>query len=59
MKPVIIITIAFVLLIPISVNAEVNPYEIIEVSLNKEFVENGGLFSSIFPGTDQYFEDIL
>ena len=45
MKPVIIITIAFVLLIPISVNAEVNPYEIIEVSLNKEFVEKGKMIS--------------
>ena len=41
MKPVIIIIIVFVLLIPISVHAEVNPYEIIEVSLNKEFVEKG------------------
>ena len=29
------------------------------IGKHKEFVENGGLFSSIFPGTDQYFEDIL
>ena len=29
------------------------------IGKHKEFVENGGLFLSIFPGTDQYFEDIL
>ena len=29
------------------------------INKHKSFVENGGLFLSIFPGTDQYFEDIL
>jgi len=29
------------------------------IGKHKEFVENGGLFSSIFPGTNQYFEDVL
>ena len=29
------------------------------INKHKSFVENGGLFLSIFPGTEQYFEDIL
>jgi len=29
------------------------------ISNHKEFVKNGGVFASIFPGTDRYFEDIL
>ena len=29
------------------------------IDKNKDFIDAGGIFSSIFPGTDQYFEDIL
>ena len=29
------------------------------ISNHKIFVENGGIFVSIFPGTDRYFEDVL
>tara|TARA_B100000787_G_C16186023_1_gene294690 strand:+ start:866 stop:2068 length:1203 start_codon:yes stop_codon:yes gene_type:complete len=29
------------------------------IDKNKDFVDSGGIFLSIFPGTDRYFEDIL